>query len=66
MSAGTVSTGAVVSTTVTVKEALPVRPPLSVAEHVTTVTPSGKTEPDGLEQVASSGPSTRSTAVGVA
>ena len=55
-SAGTVSTGGVVSTTAIVNAALPVRPPLSVAEQVTVVVPSGKTEPDAFVHVAGKRP----------
>ena len=46
ISAGTVTTGAVVSTTVTVKVAVPVLSLLSVAEQVTVVSTSGKVLPD--------------------
>src|SRR5206468_12549906 len=65
MSSGTVTTGAVVSTTVTVKVADPVLSLLSVAEQVTVVTPSGKVLPDGGVQVAVIEPSTVSVAVAV-
>src|SRR5206468_3669203 len=65
MSSGTVTTGAVVSTTVTVKVADPVLSLLSVAEQVTVVTPSGKVLPDGGVQVAVIEPSTASLAVAV-
>ena len=46
MFAGTVTTGSVVSRTVTVKVADPVLPAVSVAEQVTVVGPSGKVLPD--------------------
>ena len=61
--------GAVVSTTVIVKLAVPVLPLVSVAEQVTCVLPSGKVLPDGGLQTAGSVgsrvviPSTRSLAV---
>ena len=45
-SAGGVTTGAVVSVTVTVKVAVPVLPCASVAEHVTVVTPTGNVSPE--------------------
>src|SRR5688572_24230231 len=46
MSAGTVTTGAVVSRTSTVNDALPTFPCPSSAEQSTWVAPIGKTEPD--------------------
>src|SRR5262245_37063456 len=70
MSAGTVITGGVVSGTtsviVTVKDAVPVFPCASVAEHVSVVVPTGNLSPElSGEQVAVSGPSTLSVAVTV-
>src|SRR5207244_10511677 len=64
-SAGTVTTGGVVSLrdTVTVKEAEPVLPCASVALHVTVVVPTGKLLPDGGLHVGVSEPSTMSVAV---
>jgi len=44
--AGTVTVGALVSTTVTVKLALDLLPDASVAVHVTVVVPNGNVEPD--------------------
>ena len=46
--AGAVTTGMVLSITVTVCVAVDVLPPLSVAVHTTVVTPTGKVLPDGL------------------
>jgi len=43
---GTLTVGGVVSTTLAVAEPEPVTPPLSVAEHVIVVEPSGNVEPD--------------------
>src|SRR5215203_4086443 len=58
------TTGAVVSSTVTVKEPLPTLPAVSVAVHSTTVSPKRKTEPEAGSQVTSrSSLSTRSLAV---
>src|SRR2546422_278518 len=51
ISAGRVKAGGVVSRTVTVEDAEPVLPNPSVAVHVTVVTPMGKVEPEGGEQV---------------
>ena len=51
-SAGAVSTGGVVSVTVTKNEALPTLPCASLATHVTCVLPSGNVERDGGVQVA--------------
>ena len=65
ISAGTVTTGAVVSTTVTVKVGVPVLSLLSVAEQVTVVTPSGKILPDAGVQGGVIEPSTVSVAVAV-
>jgi hypothetical protein len=52
-----------VSWTVTVNDAEPVFPVVSVAEHVTVVVPSGNVLPEAGAQVAGKGPSTASTAV---
>ena len=65
ISAGTVTTGAVVSTTVTVKSADPVLPAVSVAEQVTVVGPSAKVLPDAGVQTGVIEPSTVSVAVAV-
>ena len=54
MSAGTLTVGAVWSTMVIVKLAVPVLPLVSVAEQVTVVIPSGKVLPDGGLQTAGS------------
>jgi hypothetical protein len=64
-SAGTLTTGGVVSSmlTVTVKDAEPVFPCESVALHVTVVVPTGKVLPDAGLHVGVSGPSTMSVAV---
>jgi hypothetical protein len=62
---GTVTNGDVVSSTVTVNEALPVLLCASVAEHVTVVVPIAKVEPETGEQVGVSVPSTVSTAEAV-
>ena len=68
ISAGTVTTGAVVSPTaaaaftVTLKLALPVFPAASVAVHVTVVTPTGNVLPDTGAQPGSGRRSTSSTA----
>ena len=59
---GTVTTGAVISRTVTVKVLLPVLPAASVAEQVTVVVPIAKVEPDGGEQVVVRAPLTASKA----
>src|SRR5687768_757511 len=61
-SAGRCRVGALVSTMVTVNEALPVLPWSSVAVHVTVVSPSGRVEPDGVVQETGRAPSTRSRA----
>ena len=65
MSLGTVSTGGVLSTSVTVTEndAWPVLPCASVAEHVTVVVPTGKLLPEAGAHDAVTGPSTVSFAV---
>jgi hypothetical protein len=60
--AGTVTTGPVVSVTVTVKEADPVLLLVSVAVHVTVVAPSGKVDPLAGVHVTARGPSTTSLA----
>jgi hypothetical protein len=60
---GTVTTGAVVSRTVTVKVLVPVFPWLSVARHVTVVVVAGNVEPLGGVQVTARGPSMLSVAV---
>ena len=65
ISAGTVTTGSVVSRTVTVKVADPVLPAVSVAEQVTVVGPSGKVLPDAGVQTGVIEPSTVSVAVAV-
>jgi hypothetical protein len=66
MSAGSVSTGGVVSVTVTVtvNDPEPVFPWLSVAVQLTVVVPLGKVLPEGGLQVGVSEPSTVSEAVG--
>jgi hypothetical protein len=63
--AGTVSTGAVVSTrfTVTVKLFCDVFPCESVAVHVTVVWPSGNVLPDAGAQLGVTGPSRLSVAL---
>jgi hypothetical protein len=63
--AGTVTTGPVVSVTVTVKEADPVLLLVSVAVHVTVVGPRGNVAPLAGVQVTATVPSTRSPAVAV-
>jgi uncharacterized protein YhbP (UPF0306 family) len=63
--AGTVTTGPVVSVTVTVNEAAPLLPRASVAVHVTVVVPSGNVAPLAGVQVATVLPSTASLAVAV-
>src|SRR2546422_10637648 len=64
ISAGTVSAGGVVSTTRTVKDAMPVLPWASVARHTTVVAPNPNVEPEAGVQTGVSLPSTRSSAVG--
>jgi hypothetical protein len=61
---GTVTTGAVVSTsvTVTVKLALPVFPCASVAEQVTVVEPIAKDDPEAWSQLTATAPSMLSVA----
>jgi hypothetical protein len=63
--AGTVTTGPVVSVTVTVNDAAPVFPFVSIAVQLTVVGPSGKVDPLAGVQVTARGPSTRSVAVAV-
>ena len=65
MSAGTVTTGGVVSTTVTLKASLVLLPAASVAVQVTDVVPSGNVLPDAGEQSGVMAPSTMSMAVAV-
>jgi hypothetical protein len=64
LDAGTVTTGAVVSTsvTVTVKLALPVFPCASVAEQVTDVEPIAKDDPEAWLQLTATAPSMLSVA----
>ncbi|HSL63451.1 MAG TPA: hypothetical protein VK874_02240 [Gaiellaceae bacterium] len=64
--AGTVSVGAVVSTTVTWPAVDDAFPAVSVAVHVTAVAPTGNVEPDAGAHVTGTGPATASTAVGAA
>src|SRR5437762_13043142 len=63
--AGTVTTGPVVSVTVTVNDAAPLFPLVSAAVQFTVVGPSGNDPPLAGVQVAARGPSTRSVAVAV-
>src|SRR5688500_3009744 len=56
--------GPVVSTTLTVNEPLAVLRAASVAEQVTTVSPSGRVAPDTVLHETATAPSTRSDAVG--
>jgi hypothetical protein len=60
--AGTVTTGPVVSVTVTVNEADPVLPRVSVAVHVTVVGPNGKVDPLAGVQLTATVPSIASVA----
>jgi len=62
MLTGTVTSGAVVSRTVTVNVAVATFPCPSVAVQSTRVAPSGNTKPDDGLQVAATGPSTMSVA----
>jgi hypothetical protein len=62
ISDGSVNAGGVVSTTVTLKEAEPVLPALSVAEQDTLVEPKAKVEPEAGVQVTGTEPSMRSEA----
>jgi hypothetical protein len=59
---GSVNVGGVLSTTVTEKEAEPVKPTLSVAEQVTLVEPIAKVEPEAGLQLGVIAPSTTSDA----
>ena len=61
--AGTVTTGPVVSVTVTVNEAAPLLPRVSVAVQLTVVAPSGNVEPLAGVQLTATLPSTMSVAV---
>jgi hypothetical protein len=63
--AGTVTTGAIVSTTVTVNEAEVVLPRVSAAVHDTVVVASGNVDPLAGVQIAAMLPSTTSIAVAV-
>src|SRR5438876_85885 len=65
MSAGAVTVGGVVSTTVTVKEFIPVLPLPSLAEQVTVVAPSGKLLPETGVQVTGTDPAQTSSALAV-
>jgi hypothetical protein len=60
--AGTVTTGPVVSTTVTVNDAARLLPRASIAVHVTVVVPSGNVDPLTGVQVTGTSPSTASVA----
>jgi hypothetical protein len=60
--AGTVMEGGVLSVTVTVNEAEPLLPCVSVAEHMTVVVPSGNIEPLAGVQFTGRAPSTPSVA----
>jgi len=60
---GTVTTGAAVSWTVTLKEFMPVLPLPSLAEQVTVVVPSAKLLPEAGEQVTSTDPAQASLAL---
>jgi hypothetical protein len=63
MFAGTVTTGGVVSRTVTVNDLAPVFPFPSEAVQFTVVAPTGKTEPEFFEQLTGRDPVTMSVAV---
>jgi hypothetical protein len=63
--AGTVTTGPVVSVTVTVNEAAPLLPRASVAVHVTVVAPTGNVDPLAGVQLTATLPSIPSFAVAV-
>ena len=63
MFAGTVTTGATESLTMTSKVPLAVLPDESTAPHVTSVVPTGNVDPDGLLQVTFTVPSKSSFAV---
>jgi hypothetical protein len=60
--AGTVTTGPLVSATVTVNDAAPLLPRASVAVHVTVVAPSGNVDPLAGVQVTATEPFTTSAA----
>jgi len=64
MSPGSVRTGGVLFSTVTVKEPVAVLPALSDAEQDTVVVPNGNVEPEAGLQVTSTDPSIRSEAEG--
>ena len=59
---GTLTTGAVVSCTVTLKELVPVLPCASVAEQLTTLVPNGNVDPELGAQITGIEPSTISFA----
>jgi len=63
MGEGRASAGAAVSTTVTVKESVPVLPWASVAEQITVVLPRLKALPDAGVHVTATVPSTISVAL---
>jgi hypothetical protein len=65
MFAGTVITGGIVLSTVTIKEACELLLCASVAAQVTVVAPMGNVAPDAGVQLTGSDPSTRSIAVAV-
>jgi hypothetical protein len=65
ISDGSVNFGGVLSATVTLKEAEPTLPALSVTEHVTVVEPNMNVEPDEGVQVGVKEPSTASNAEAV-
>ena len=65
ISDGSFNSGGVVSATVTLKEAEPTLPALSVTEHVTFVEPNANVEPDEGVQVGAKEPSTASNAEAV-
>ncbi len=65
-SAGSTRIGAVSSVIFTVNDAVPVLPWASVAEHVTSVSPTGKPLPDAGTHVVDRLPSTASVAPGLA
>ena len=64
-SAGGVTTGAVVSCTVTTNVPVPMFPWASVAEQATVVRPNGNSEPEAGTQDTATGPSTTSDADGL-
>src|SRR5688572_2866982 len=63
MFAGSVNTGGVVSTTVTVNVPRPTLPAASLALQVTIVAPSANASPEAGPQLTATGPSTSSIAV---